>query len=263
VKPIPVLTWHKVSPRWEPGITVVSPERFEIQVEALRAAGAQTLTLEEYILRDGRQAEDETLCLLCFDDAYECVDEWALPMLERAGFTAALFPVLGWLGDWNRWDRGLLGRRFRHLDEAGIRRLLAAGWSLGLHGYSHRSLVACPLEILECELVDARSELELRFERNVHAIAWPFGRCDRRAVRVAEAAGLRAGFGHAEAGSLGAFHPMCRPRLAVYPLHGEAALRRMLGGADADLLQRLARRGAGLSARIGGRLPSSRTARLV
>ncbi|MFA7332329.1 MAG: polysaccharide deacetylase family protein [Candidatus Delongbacteria bacterium] len=254
-RPIPVLTWHKVSPRWEPGITVVSPARFRLQVEALKDAGAHSVSLAEYIRRDGLQEPGEGLCLLCFDDAYECVADEAFPVLRRAGLTAALFPVLGYLGEWNRWDRGLLGRRFRHLDEGGIRRLLEAGWSVGLHGYSHRALTGCSLSILERELVDARSELELTFGQTVHAIAWPFGRCDRRAVRVAEAAGLRAGFGQAPPFPNQAFHRLCRPRLAVYPLHGAAQLRAMWQGAGPDALQRLAGWGARLSALIGGRLP--------
>jgi peptidoglycan/xylan/chitin deacetylase (PgdA/CDA1 family) len=245
---IPVLVWHKVSPRGEPGITVVSPERFRRQLAALRAAGAGPITLEEYQTRGGRQRTGGTHCLLCFDDAYACVEEHAAPQLLKLGWPATLFPVLGWIGRENGWDRGLLGRRFAHLDVDGIRRLLEAGWSLGLHGRSHRPLVGRGLDVLERELVESRAELELLFGRSVHAIAWPYGRCDRRAVRVAQAAGLRLGFGRCQPE-----HPLCRSRLMVYPLHGEAALRAMLAGAPPDALQRLAGLGARLSSWLGGR----------
>lgn len=260
MRPIPVLVWHKVNPCWEPGITVVSPGRFREQVAALVDTGCRTVDLDEYIRRDGRQAEGESLCLICFDDAYQCVADEAFPVLERAGFTAALFPVLDFIGGWNRWDRGLLGRRFRHLDDDGIQRLLASGWSLGLHGRSHRSLAGRSLDVLERELVDARSELELRFGHTVHALAWPFGVCDRRAVRVAEAAGLRAGFGSLDPRLPEAAHRMCRPRLAVYPPHGPRHVWAMLDGAPPDLWQRLARRGARLSARLAGAPPRARLA---
>lgn len=245
-RPIPVLTWHKVSPAPEPGMTVVSPARFARQLAALRRAGARPLSLEDYLAADGRQPAEGRHCLLCFDDAYQCVAEHAAPPLRELGWTAALFPVLGCIGGWNRWDRGLLGRRFRHLDEEGIARLLAQGWSLGLHGHSHRRLSGCGLEVLEREVVEARAELELRFDRPVRAIAWPFGCCDRRALLVAQAAGLRAGFGR------GPMHPLCRPRQMVYPPHGEAALAAMLAGAGPDLWQRLGGLGAALSARLGG-----------
>ena len=250
-RPIPVLTWHKVSPSWEPGITVVSPARFRLQIEALQAAGARPLSLEDYIARGGLQEEGGRRCLICFDDAYECVAEHAAPLLLKLGWPATLFPVLGWLGDWNRWDRGLLGRRFRHLDADGLRRLLDRGWSLGLHGRSHCRLCGRGLEELEREVVEARAELELLFGRSVHAIAWPYGRCDRRAVRVAQAAGLRVGFGRCRLE-----HPLCRPRHVVYPVHGPRALEAMLAGAGPDAWQRLAGCGAGLSSWIGGRDPT-------
>ncbi|MDP2361692.1 MAG: polysaccharide deacetylase family protein [bacterium] len=251
MRPIPVLTWHKISRRREAGLTVVSPGRFLQQVEALVAHGARAISLEDYLGRRGRQGDDERLCLLAFDDAYVCVAEEAHPVLARRGLPATLFPVLDWIGLDNGWDRSLAGRPFRHLDEDGIARLLAEGWSLGLHGRSHRHLAGRGLAVLEQEVVKARAELELRFGRSVHALAWPYGRCDRRAVLVAEAAGLRLGFGNAR----GDDHPLCRRRHLVYPLHGPAALRAMLDGAPPDHLQRLAARGAWLASLVGGGHP--------
>lgn len=248
--PIPVLTWHKVSPRPEPGITVVGPARFRAQVEALRAGGARSLSLEAYLARRGRQEAGEGLCLLCFDDAYACVADEAYPVLRMAGFTATLFPVLDWIGRDNRWDRGLLGRRYPHLDEGGITRLLEAGWSLGLHGRTHCHLAGRSLVVLDRELVSARAELEQRFARAVHAVAWPYGRCDRRAVLVAQAAGLRLGFGRGGGG-----HPMCRDRHHLYAVHGPAQVAAMLGGAPPGPLQHVAGWGARLSSWIGGRAP--------
>lgn len=246
-RPIPVLTWHKVSPRREPGITALSPKRFQHQVKAMRAYGARAITLENWLQRKGMQEREEGLVLLCFDDAYACVAQYAAPMLAEAGFVATLFPVLDFLGKENLWDRGLLGRRFTHLDAAGIEALLEQGWSLGLHGRSHRQLAGRSLEVLDRELVTARSELELQFERNVHVVAWPFGRWDRRALLVAQAAGLRAGFGRGGNG-----HPMCRSRLMLYPHHDSSAVEAMLKGGSEDWIQRLAGLGASLSSFLGG-----------
>lgn len=245
-RPIPVLTWHKVTPRREPGITALSPGRFLQQVRALRAFGVRSISLENWLQRSGMQEADEDLVLLCFDDAYACVGQHAAPPLAEAGFVATLFPVLDYLGRENLWDGGLLGRRFTHLDAAGIEALLEQGWSLGLHGRSHMHLAGRSLEVLERELVTARSELELQFGRNVHVVAWPFGRWDRRALLVAQAAGLRAGFGRGGGG-----HPMCRPRFMLYPHHGQAAVEAMLKGCGEDWVQRWAGLGASLSSILG------------
>jgi len=243
---IPVLTWHKVDTRREPGITRVSPGRFRGQVEHLADGGWTSLSAGEFVRRGGRAPRSERLCLICFDDAYDCVEVHAAPVLEDHGFSGVLFPVMDYIGRENRWDAGLLGRRFRHLDEGGIRRLLERGWSLGLHGRSHRTLRGASLEVLEREVVEARAELELRFDREVRLLAWPFGLCDRRAVNVASAAGIRLAFGSGERQ-----HPLDLPRYMIYPPHGGRSLESMLRGGAQDPLQKLARAGARLSAKLG------------
>jgi peptidoglycan/xylan/chitin deacetylase (PgdA/CDA1 family) len=246
-RPIPVLVWHKVDPRPEPGLTRISPRRFRRQLAALE--GWSSLDAAEFVARNGRMATHERLVLLCFDDAYASVAEHAAPALAERGLSGLLFPVLDCIGADNRWDRGLLGARFRHLDGQGLQRLLSEGWSLGLHGRSHRCLAGASLAVLDAELVSARAELELRFGRSVHLLAWPWGRCDRRAVRIAQAAGLRLAFGRCR----GPVHPFCLPRYHVYPHHGPRALAAMLAGAPEDLVQRLAGGGAWLSSLLGSR----------
>lgn len=242
---IPVLCWHKVSPRLEPGITVVSPARFQRQLEVLATDGWRSIAAPDYVARQGRMGADERLCLITFDDAYACVEEHAAPLMDRLGLQAVLFPVLGCIGGDNRWDRGLLGRRFEHMSGDAIERRLDHGWTLGLHGRSHRPLKGCGLETLDTELVEARAELECLFGQNVHLLAWPFGLCDRRSVRVAQAAGIRMAFGRCADE-----HPFCSRRSMVYPLHDEVAIRRMLAGAAEDRLQKLAGLGARLSASL-------------
>lgn len=244
---IPALAWHKVDPRLEPGLTRVSPARFREQVAPL-AEGWRSLTAAEFIERRGLMAPHERLCLLCFDDAYEGVEDHAAPALAELGLAGTLFPVLDYIGRDNDWDRGLLGARFRHLSADGVERLLEKGWSLGLHGRRHRRLAGASLELLDSELVSARAELECLFGRSVHLLAWPFGVCDRRAVRVAQAAGLKLAFGRCALP-----HPFCLPRRHVYPHHGPRAVAGMLAGGPPDWIEALAARGARLSARLSGR----------
>lgn len=244
---IPVLAWHKVDPRLEPGLTRVSPGRFREQIRPL-ADGWRSLDAAEFVRRRGRMATGERLCLLAFDDGYEDVEDHAAPALAEAGLAGVLFPVLDRIGLDNRWDRGLLGARFRHLSEDGIRRLLETGWSLGLHGRSHRALAGASLQVLDDELVSARADLECRFGQTIHLLAWPYGLCDRRAARVAQAAGLKLAFGRCPEP-----HPFCLPRRHVYPHHGPRAVEAMLAGAGPDWIERLAARGAWLSARLSKR----------
>jgi peptidoglycan/xylan/chitin deacetylase (PgdA/CDA1 family) len=241
---IPVLCWHKVSPKLEPGITRVSPERFALQLHSLVQEGFRSLSAEEFLERKGLAVQGQKECLLCFDDAYACLVEHALPLMKSLGLTGVLFPALDHIGEDNRWDRGLLGTRFLHMDQTQIEDALGEGWSLGFHGRTHISLRSRDLACFENEILTAARELENRFERPLRLMAWPFGQSDRRSQSLAKTCGFQMAFGSARRPE---FDLMDWPRYMIYPLHGPRAIQAFLQGAPRDILQHLAQRGATLS----------------
>lgn len=223
----------------------VTPARFRLQLEGLAAAGATPLTLEQFDDCRGLREPGTRDCLLVFDDGYAGVEDHALPVIRELGFRAAVFPVLEFIGRPSSWDPARwLGTR-AHMSRQSLERLLENGWGIGLHGRTHRPLDRCDLALLDRELVSARAELELELGILVRVISWPWGLSDRRARRLAEAAGLHLGLGRA-----GSADPMDRPRRMVYPWHTPGDLGRMLTGASPDGSQRLATLGALVSAEL-------------
>ena len=245
---VPVFCWHGISGGTLPSSTRVSRARFAAQLQGLADAQAQPLTLEDYDRQRGLRPVGSRQCLLVFDDGYESVLHHAFPLLAERGWTATVFPVLDFIGQRARWDPAAWLHAPRHLDRRQLNTLLDAGWQLGLHGRSHRPLDRCGLEVLDAELVSARADLELEFGLLIRVISWPWGLSDRRARRLAEAAGLHLGLGRA-----GSADPMDRPRRMIYGSHGPRAMARMLAGAEEDFRQRLAALGAGLSAELARR----------
>jgi peptidoglycan/xylan/chitin deacetylase (PgdA/CDA1 family) len=245
---VPVFCWHGVAPGLMPSPTRVTPATFGRQLDGLAAAGARPLTLAEFDAAGGKRPVGSRECLLVFDDGYASVLEHAYPALAARGWTAAAFPVLGFIGRTASWDPAQRLGRCRHLDHKELGFLLEAGWQVGLHGRTHCPLDRCGLARLDTELVTARAELELELGILVKVISWPWGLSDRRARRLAEAAGLHLGLGRH-----GSNDPMDRPRRMVYASHGPADLARMLAGAPPDLRQRAAAWGASLSAELARR----------
>jgi peptidoglycan/xylan/chitin deacetylase (PgdA/CDA1 family) len=245
LEPVPVFCWHQIAPGPLPSPIRVSPATFRRQVQALAGAGAGPLSLEDYDACRGLRTPGSGACLLVFDDGYTGVRDHALPVLGELGWTAAVFPVLDFLGRRPGWDPARWLGNHAHLDREGLERLLDHGWQVGLHGRSHRPLDRCDLAVLDRELVEARAELELLLGILVRVISWPWGLSDRRARRLAEAAGLHLGLGR-----FGSEDPMDRPRSMVYSSHGPQHLEAMLAGRPPDLLQHLAALGAGLSAEL-------------
>ncbi len=242
---IPVLCWHQVAPGFLPTVTRVTPARFERQLLALLKAGWRVVSHDEFLDRDGRREPTERVCLLSFDDAYAGVVEHAFPVLQRESLSALVFIPTALAGRSNEWDPGTPGTGWRHADWDQLRRLRDAGWEIGLHGASHIPLKGLQEKQLCFELTKAAEVLEQQLGESARFLAWPFGLQDREACRVAAAAGIRLAFGHDAKEN-----PLALPRLMVYPWHCPAHIPIMLEQNRPGPLQKLAARGARLSALV-------------
>ena len=123
--------------------------------------------------------------ILVFDDGYESVYRYAFPILSKFGSRAVVFVPSGYIGRFNDWDHNLLGRRFRHLDVGMLEEMVSAGWTIGSHTVSHRSLTGLDDNTLKNELVVSRKTLEDLLKIQIHWIAFPYGRYDRRVIKAA------------------------------------------------------------------------------
>ena len=83
----------------------VSPAKFEQQIRWLARRGFQGICPRDWLqwLREGKGLPDKPI-LLTFDDAYADTAEYALPILKKYGFGAAVFVVTERLGGTNTWD---------------------------------------------------------------------------------------------------------------------------------------------------------------
>lgn len=116
---------------------------------------------------------------ITFDDGNASDVEVALPALRRLGLTATFFVVAGRLG-----APGFV-------DAAGVKRLAAAGMTIGSHGMRHRMWRGLDDRALREEMVDAKRVLEDIVERPVTEAACPFGSYDRRVLGSARRCGYR------------------------------------------------------------------------
>jgi len=199
--PPPALLYHKVSPRWEVGVTRVKPSTFRRQMEGLAKAGWRTTLPDEFRFtgnirgvggtadRGGPAADARKEFLLIFDDGYECVYRYALPVLRDLGFRAVVFIPSGYIGGSNDWDHHLLGRRFRHLTLEMLDDLVLSGWRIGSHTATHPSLPHLNDDQLLLEIDGSRRKLQEITGQEVEWISFPFGRYDRRVIEASRRAG--------------------------------------------------------------------------
>ena len=160
----------------EPGYArYVLPEiDFRAQIDYLKENAWQGLSVGQAIaFPDGR-------CVtITFDDGCETDLLAAAPILRGYGFNATFFITCGRLGTSG------------HLSTAQLKELSAKGFEIGCHSMTHPYLTDLDEKGLRHEISDAKTELEQIIGQPVDHFSCPGGRCDRRVVTLARAAGYR------------------------------------------------------------------------
>lgn len=188
----PVLMYHSVSPyQQDPYLVTVSPPRFEQQLRWLRRRGLKGVSVGE-LLSARRAGGGRHLVGLTFDDGYADFGEYAVPILQRYGFTGTVFAIAGRLGQDNAWDAE--GPRKPLMTADQLRAVAAAGMEIGSHGMRHVSLreVADPASLAD-EVAGSRERLQKLTGAEVAGFCYPYGHLSGQAVQRVRAAGYSYG----------------------------------------------------------------------
>lgn len=221
---IPILTYHKIDDRWDFGLNSVKPREFRRQMAFLKEEEFVPVTFRQVLVGEIPAKP----VVITFDDGYASVFEAAFPVLQEFGFSAVVFPVTGYIGEWNHWEASPGFRRFCHLDEKQLRELAAAGWEIGSHGVTHRALVYLTEREIENELVVSYERITRITGQKPVSFAYPFGLQDARVRELARRAGYRfACTGLWGNGSARDFLQL--RRIPVYRIDSLRAFRRKLG----------------------------------
>jgi peptidoglycan/xylan/chitin deacetylase (PgdA/CDA1 family) len=115
---------------------------------------------------------------LTIDDGNASDFEIALPRLKRAGMRAAFFIPTDRINTPG------------YLSEDAIRALHAAGMEIGSHGCAHLSWTDVSSAEIAHDVTRSMERLGLLTGEPVRALAVPFGRCDRRVLRLLRSLGV-------------------------------------------------------------------------
>ncbi|MFZ2958362.1 MAG: polysaccharide deacetylase family protein [Candidatus Ozemobacteraceae bacterium] len=189
-----VLVYHHIE---DPLTSDVSctPRAFETQMEALHAAGFTPLDLEKTrrFLAGALPGVKKPL-LITFDDGYESVFTYALPVARRLQMPMTVFMVTA--------RAGLKPQFSRYLSAGQIREMSDSGWfSFGSHTDDlHVDVISIRkafrrepnpvLDLVRADLETSKRALELITGRPIFALAWPYGKHDGDTRRIARECGF-------------------------------------------------------------------------
>jgi peptidoglycan/xylan/chitin deacetylase (PgdA/CDA1 family) len=174
---VPILEYHRVKPlQNETGFQislVVPPDVFASQMDALRAAGWQTMTMGQLgdDLRRGIAPQPKSF-VVTFDDGYEDGFLYAHPILERDGFVATYFVIGDQIGQPDR------------LTVAELQTLVATGNEIGNHSMAHQNLRVMSADRLVAETFGASAAIARDVGIWPQSYAYPIGLTDDRVISV-------------------------------------------------------------------------------
>ena len=187
--PFPVynrgLVYHKVSNQREWGVTTTTPRQFKSQMLGLRQLGFSFGTIKDF---DPQQNQ----ILITFDDGYDCIKEFAAPVLEEVEGRATVFAITDYVGRKNSWDYFPEHKQVEHMSWSDLADLHGRGWEIGSHGRSHRRLIGMSPARIRDELLHSKQEIEDRIGTEVTTFCPPFNAWNSDLLSMIEAAGYSA-----------------------------------------------------------------------
>jgi peptidoglycan/xylan/chitin deacetylase (PgdA/CDA1 family) len=178
-----ILTYHSIDSSGSP--ISVAPAAFLRHIDWLASGRVQVATIPELLtMRDDRDA-----VALTFDDGFENFETVAAPLLLRHRLPATVFVVSGYVGRTNAWGhgRGAALPRVRLMDWRAVRRIAAAGFTVGAHTATHANLAGLPPEAVEREVTRSIAAIQAVVVRPA-LFAYPYGAVSAAATSIVAAA---------------------------------------------------------------------------
>lgn len=189
-KDVPILMYHRVDTVSGDRNTLLV-NKFAEQMKFLKTAGHNTIKLDElYQYLTGQADLPPKPVLLTFDDGYEDNYLYVLPLLKKYNFTATVFPVVKWLGQYGDWKKMSENERLMTWEQLFAWR--DAGMEIGSHTVQHPDLRKLTDEQLEYELVESKRILQTKLGITVDYLCYPYGTLNEKVKHFAKSAGYKA-----------------------------------------------------------------------
>lgn len=200
-----ILMYHRVAP-WggkNAPFWNVTPQRFHDQLAGLLGRGYRPWTLREVIAlsQNGWRIPRNTF-VVTFDDGYENVYTWALPILRKLRIPATVFVATAYLNSnepfpFDDWPlagcRSVTPELWRPLSYLQCDEMLASGLiELGSHTHTHQFFNNRP-EALREDLLESTAELRRRFGLTRATFGFPYGIAGAQLSDVVRATELQCG----------------------------------------------------------------------
>ncbi len=204
-----VLVYHHIQPKVTSDVSC-TPEQFAEQMQALLGAGFMPLTLTQTRLFLAGVLSVDQPVLITFDDGYESLYNFALPVARRLKIPMTVFMITARVGRRLQFAEYLTAHQIREMTESGY-------FDFGSHTHDlhtdslaiYEAFAGHPenpvLRLLQRDLRISTSRLQAIVGERPLALAWPYGKFNPEFSAIARNSGFRLHFtsvyGYNETGS--------------------------------------------------------------
>lgn len=213
---VPILTYHQIAVttyKEDPLRLAIPPQRFEAQMKYLFKRGFVTMTLDELIgMVKGINRACGRRIVITFDDGY--LDNYtnAFPILKKYGYSATIFLVSSFIGKMDSWR---IESQTRLMDWSHVREMSRYGICFQSHTATHLDLTTLADDVVSEELIEARKKIEDVLGIPVKHLAYPYGRYNKRVMRLTNDAGYASAYGIGPAVQNSELSSFCRERFMI------------------------------------------------
>jgi peptidoglycan/xylan/chitin deacetylase (PgdA/CDA1 family) len=179
---VPVLYYHSVDPS-EANEVTISPSKLKEQLKFIKDSGYTTLTmaqLNDYLINN--KPIPEKSIMITFDDGYMDNYNNAFPILKELQMNATIFVITSGIDD----GYYMSSKQLKEMSDYGI--------DIESHTVNHLHLNQLSYEKQLEELKNSRDKLKILLNKDVTAVAYPFGDLNDNTKKAVKNAGYTLAF---------------------------------------------------------------------
>ena len=118
--------------------------------------------------------------VITFDDGYENVYTYAMPILKKLNFTTTCFFVSNFINKSNDWDKtfkNYVKKKIMTYDQ--IKSWAQNNFEIGSHSFDHKNLSTLNDKEIIKQLNESKLFIKKNFGRNVESFSYPYGKYNK------------------------------------------------------------------------------------
>ena len=176
--PIPVLMYHNISK--EKNYQDVHVKAFYNQMKLMKKMGYKAVNLNKINTKNYQKK-----FVITFDDAYQNIHNYVMPILKELDYTATCFFVSNYINQFNYWD--INNKNFKKIPlmtDAQLNDWKDNDFEIGSHSLDHSNLNNLNENELIAQLSDSKKIFKDKFNIDVESFSYPYGKYNKNVIQL-------------------------------------------------------------------------------